>query len=81
MKTFDKIKTNDIISFYDEHNMTDSAIVTKVYDNKFEAITNRYFNKNGVRVIYTFHLRFYKTGTKTNHRYLYGNAIEIIGNI
>ena len=78
---FYDVKVGDEIEFYNTNNIKECGIVKNVDNNIFTIITSQLWNKNGIIVISDFYYSFYKTGTKSNHKYNYGNAINYINKI
>lgn len=76
---FSNIKIGDIVTYYsDLQGSINEAVVCEVSDNMFTLTTMKHLLKpNGVHSFYEFKMPFYKTGTKTHHRYTFGNAIAI----
>lgn len=77
---FENIQINDVVRFYNNQKI-ESGVVCDVLKNKFTVRTIDYWEDNGVIKFYDSYFSFFKTGTKTNKFYLYGNAIEVIGTI
>lgn len=80
MRKFESVKEGDVVRFMSEK-LQDSGVVVKVTNNTFTVKNFSYYEHDGVKKPYTRFYAFYKTGTKSNHRYTYGNAIDIIGSI
>lgn len=80
---FDNIKIGDIVTYYsDLKGSISEAVVCEVLDNMFVLNTLKHYQKpDGINSFYEFKMSFYKTGTKTHHRYTFGNAIEITSSI
>ena len=78
---FNNVKIGDIIIF-DNKGINDEAIVCQVNEKTFVVRTMYYFkNIQGIDTFTTRFYHFHKTGTKTHHRYTFGNAIAITSSI
>ena len=78
---FNNVKIGDVILF-DNKGMMDEAIVCQVNEKTFAVRTMQYFkNIEGIDTYKTRYYHFHKTGTKTHHRYTFGNAIAITSTI
>jgi hypothetical protein len=82
-KKFNDIKVGDIVTYYsDLQGSMSQAVVCDVNEKMFTLTTLKHGKKpNGVHAFYEFKMSFYKTGTKTHHRYTFGNAIAITSSI
>jgi hypothetical protein len=81
MKKFENVELNQTVSF-EENGMIETGVVCKVEENKFTLRALRtWVDNNGIVKYYESMFPFFKTGTKTHHRYTFGNAIEITGTI
>ena len=80
---FNDIKVGDMVTYYsDLQGAISEAVVCEVTEKMFTLTTLKHWQKpNGVHTFYEFKMPFYKTGTKTHHRYTFGNAIEITSSI
>jgi len=80
---FNGIKVGDMVTYYsDLQGSISEAVVCEVTEKMFTLTTLKHWQKpNGVHTFYEFKMPFYKTGTKTHHRYTFGNAIEITSSI
>jgi len=78
---FNEVSIGDIITF-ENRGMVEQAIVCEVTDKTFVVRAMVYLkNAQGVDTFTTRHFHFHKTGTKTHHRYTFGNAIAITSSI
>ena len=80
---FNDIKVGDIVTYYsDLKGSISEAVVCEVSDNMFVLTTLKHYQKpDGIHSFYEFKMAFYKTGTKTHHRYTFGNAISITSSV
>lgn len=80
---FNGVKVGDIVTYYSDLNGSISeAVVCEVLDNMFTLSTMKHYQKpDGIHSFYECKMQFYKTGTKTHHRYTFGNAIEITSSV
>jgi hypothetical protein len=80
---FNNIKVGDIVTYYsDLEGSISEAVVCEVLDNMFVLTTLKHYQKpDGINSFYEFKMAFYKTGTKTHHRYTFGNAIAITSSV
>ena len=80
---FNDIKVGDIVTYYlDLKGSISEAVVCEVLDNVFVLTTLKHYQKpDGIHSFYEFKMAFYKTGTKTHHRYTFGNAISITSSV
>lgn len=80
LRKFEDVKLGDEITFINENKQIQSALVSNVEHNKFTIRTISVFKNpsNNHTEIRDFYWSFFKTGTKTHHRYVCGNAIEIV---
>lgn len=80
---FNDIKVGDIVTYYsDLKGSISEAVVCEVLDNMFVLTTLKHYQKpDGIYSFYDFKMAFYKTGTKTHHRYTFGNAIAITSSV
>lgn len=80
-KKFNDVKIGDIITF-ENRGIAQEAIVSDVNEKTFVVRSLVYFkNAQGVDTFTTRYYHFHKTGTKTHHRYTFGNAIAITSTI
>ena len=80
---FNNIKVGDIVTYYsDLKGSISEAVVCEVLDNLFVLTTLKHYQKpDGIHSFYEFKMAFYKTGTKSHHRYTFGNAIAITSSV
>ena len=80
---FNDIKVGDIVTYYsDLKGSISEAVVCEVSENMFVLTTLKHYQKpDGIHSFYEFKMAFYKTGTKTHHRYTFGNAISITSSV
>ena len=79
-RKFDTIELNQTVTF-EENGMIETGVVCQVKENIFILRALQSWNNNGVIRYYDVFFSFFKTGTKSNYRYTYGNAIEITGKV
>lgn len=79
-RKFENVKLGDEITFINSDKKIQSALVSNVDDNKFTISTISIFKNPSTKSIEIRNvlISFFKTGTKTHHRYVCGNAIDII---
>ena len=80
---FNNIKVGDIVTYYsDLKGSISEAVVCEVLDNMFVLTTLKHYQKpDGIHGFYESKMAFYKTGTKSHHRYTFGNAIAITSSV
>jgi hypothetical protein len=78
-KKFSEVKVGHIVTYYsDLLGSISEAVVSEVNEKMFTLSTLRSWkNPNGIISFDEIKMQFYKTGTKSHHRYTHGNAIEI----
>jgi len=80
-RKFENVEVGHIVTFEERGGMISEGVVIEVKDKTFVVRTLEFYYKDEEKVFYERHLNFLKTGTKSSHRYTYGNAIEITGRI
>lgn len=79
-RKFEDVKIGDEVSFINQNKQIETALVSDVEHNKFTLRTISIFKnpETNYTKIKDMYWSFFKTGTKTHHRYICGNALEII---
>jgi hypothetical protein len=80
-RKFENVEVGHIVTFEERGGMIVEGVVVEVKDKTFVLRILDVCDRDGVKTFYERHLNFLKTGTKSSHRYNYGNAIEITGRI
>lgn len=78
-RKFESVQLHQEVRF-EENGQIETGVVCSVTDNTFTVRALRFWDNNGVKSFYDAYFNFHKTGTKSNQRYTYGNAVSM-GNI
>jgi hypothetical protein len=80
-RKFENVEVDHTVTYEERGGMIVTGVVVEVKDQTFVLRVLDFCDRNGVKTFYDRYLNFLKTGTKSSHRYTYGNAIEITGRI
>jgi hypothetical protein len=80
-RKFENVEVDQIVTYQEKNGMIAEGVVIEVKDRTFVLRILDVCDRDGVKTFYERHLNFLKTGTKSSHKYTYGNAIQITGRI